>query len=323
MRLWNEAGQMTALVFICSSMFVASAMADAVKPIEIPGDQAYPESMSASADGTIYISSIASGGVARVKPGETKAEMWIKPGAFDTRNTFGVLVDEKTKTLWVCSNDISAMGVPGPSSVPGAYLKGFDLTTGEGKFSAAFPGKAHVCNDMVIAPDGTMYVTNTAAPQILRLKPGSKELEVWLENDLLVPKNGAGLDGIALGGDGNLYVNTYGGNEFFRITVKDGAPGTVTKLETSRPIKNPDALRQLSGNTFLMAEGGGTVDRVTVNGDKVEIETLKDGLNGPTSVAKVGSTVWVGEGQLSHLFDAKKSGPPKLPFQVVPVPLGN
>jgi sugar lactone lactonase YvrE len=297
-------------------------MAEELKPITIPGDQAYPESMSAASDGTIYISSIASGGVARVKPGETTAEMWIKPGAFDTRVTFGVLVDEKTKTLWVCSNDVSAMGIPGPSSVPGAYLKGFDLATGEGKFSAAFPGQAHVCNDMVIAPDGTMYVTNTAAPQILRLKPGAKDLEVWLENDLLVPKNGAGLDGIALGADGNLYVNTFGGNELFRIALKDGAPDAVTKLETSRPIKSPDAIRQLSGNTFLMAEGGGTLDRITVNGDKVDIETLNDGLNGPTSVAKVGNTIWVGEGQLSHLFAAKDNGPPKIPFQAVPVTLG-
>ncbi len=320
---WNLSGRLTAMAFIGAVAFAAHAVGEDLKPIEVPGDQAYPESMSATSDGTIYISSIASGGVARVKSGETKAEMWIKPGAYDTRTTFGVLVDEKTKTLWVCSNDISGLGVPGPGSVPGAYLKGFDLATGEGKFSAQFPGKASVCNDMVIAPDGTMYVTNTAAPQILRLKPGAKDLEIWLENDLLVPKNGAGLDGIALGGDGNLYVNTYGGSEFFRVEVKDGKPGAVAKLETSRPLKNPDALRQLNDNTFLMAEGGGTLDRVTVNGDKVIVETLKDGLDGPTSVAKVGGTVWVGEGQLSHLFSAKQSGPPKLPFQVVPVTLGN
>ncbi len=315
--------KLTALAFACLYALMVPASADEAKPIIIPGEQAYPESMSAASDGTIYISSIAAGGIARVKPGESKAEMWIKPGAFDTRSTFGVLVDEPSKTLWVCSNDMSAAGIPGPSSVPGANLKGFDLSTGEGKFSAAFPGAAHICNDMVIAPDGTLYVTNTAAPQILRLKPGAKDLEVWLENDLLAPKNGAGLDGIAFGSDGNLYVNTFGGNEFFRITLKDGAPGAVTKLQTSRPLQNPDALRQLSGNTFLMAEGGGTVDRVTVNGDKVEVETLKDGLNGPTSVAKVGGTIWVGEGQLSHLFDPKQSGPPRLPFQAVPVVLGN
>ena len=196
---WKLRGRLTAIAFLGAFAFAAQAGAEDLKPIEIPGDRAYPESMSATSDGTIYISSLASGGVARVMPGSPKAEMWIKPGAFETRSTFGVLVDEPTKTLWVCSNDVSGLGVPGPSSVPGAYLKGFDLATGEGKFSAAFPGKATVCNDMVVAADGTLYVTNTAAPQILRLKPGAKELEVWLENDLLVPKNGAGLDGIALG----------------------------------------------------------------------------------------------------------------------------
>ncbi|SFV33268.1 hypothetical protein [Hyphomicrobium facile] len=311
--------------FACIGVLIVAthAIADDLKPIEIPGDQAYPESMSAASDGTIYISSLASGGVARVKPGASKAEMWIKPGAFDTRSTFGVLVDEPSKTLWVCSNDFSNLGVPGPSKVPGGHLKGFDLATGEGKLSAAFPGKATVCNDMVVAADGTLYVTNTAAPQILRLKPGAKELEVWVENDLLVPKNGAGLDGIALGSDGNLYVNTYGGGEFFRIDVKDGVPGAVTKLATSRPLKFPDALRQLDGNTFLMVEGTGTLDRVIVDGDKVTLETLKDGLNGPTSLAKIGSTVWVGEGQLNHLFSPKENGPPKLPFQAVPVTIGN
>ena len=320
---WMPGGRLTAMAFLGAFAFAAQAGAEDLKPVQIPGDRAYPESMSATSDGTIYVSRLASGGVARVMPGSSKAEMWIKPGAFETRSTFGVLVDESTKTLWVCSNDVSGLGVPGPSSVPGAYLKGFDLATGEGKFSAAFPGKATVCNDMVVSADGTLYVTNTAAPQILRLKPGAKELEVWLENDLLVPKNGAGLDGIALGDDGNLYVNTYGGNEFFRVDVKNGVAGAVTKLETSRPLKNPDALRHLSGNAFLMAEGGGTLDRVTVDGDKVTVETLKDGLNGPTSFAKVGNTVWVGEGQLSHLFGAKQNGPPKLPFQVVPVIVGN
>lgn len=309
------------VVLACFCASAAIAGSSQPKPIIIPGDQAYPESMSAAGDGTIYISSLASGGVSRVRPGASAAEGWIKPGAFGTRSTFGVLVDEKSRTLWVCSNDFSAHGIPGPSSVPGSYLKGFDLATGEGKVSAAFPGTANMCNDMVVSSDGTVYVTNSAAAQILRLKPGATKLEVWIENELLAPKNGTGLDGIAFGGDGNLYVNTFGGNEFFRVTLNGGAPGSVSKLETSRPLRNPDALRQLSGNVFLMAEGGGTLDRVTVIGDKVEIETLRDGLNGPTSLAKVGSTVWVGEGQLAHHFDPRGSGPPRLPFEAVPVPL--
>ena len=70
-----------------------------------------------------------------------------------------------------------------------------------------------------------------------------------------------------------------------------------------------------------MAEGGGSGDRVTVKGDDVEIETIKDGVAGPTSVAFVGQTLWVSEGQLPHLFEPAKSGPPHLPFRIVGVPM--
>lgn len=37
------------------------AVSQDVKSVELPGDQAYPESISAASDGTIYVSSLASG----------------------------------------------------------------------------------------------------------------------------------------------------------------------------------------------------------------------------------------------------------------------
>ena len=233
------------------------------------------------------------------------------------------MVDKKANLLWVCSNDFSSAGIPGPSIVPGSYLKGFDLSSGEGKVSAELPGKATLCNDMVVGEDGSLFVTNSLAPQILRLKPGSTQLEIWLENPAFEqpPQGAPGLDGIAFGGDGNLYVDTFAKGDFFRVDVKDGLPGKITKLKPSRPLKLPDGLRSTGGQTFVMVEGGGSVDRVTVNGDDVEITTIKDGIAGPTSVVPVGQTLWVSEGQLPHLFEAAKSGPPHLPFRVIGVPM--
>lgn len=312
----------SAVVIAITASLAAStfAIADNNMPIEVPGDRAFTESITATADGTLYLSSLASGGIARVKPGATKAEPWIAPGAFNTRSTFGVYADEKSKTLWACSSDVSALGVPGPGTATGSHLVAFDLASGEGKASYKFPGAATLCNDMTIAEDGTLYVTNTLAPQIFRLKAGASELELFVEDKQLQPKQGAGLDGIALGGDGNIYVNTYNGGDLFRIDVKDGKAGAITKLVTSRPLTLPDGLRQLDGQTFLMVEAGGTLDRVTIAGDRAEIHTLKDGLKGPAGFAKVGNIVWVAEGQHSHLFAPKENGPPKLPFQIVPVP---
>jgi len=308
------------------SVIVAGAAATAVSAgdvseVPLPGDRAFPESVAAASDGTLYVSSIASGGVWRIKPGSGTAEEWVKPGAFGSRVTLGVNVDEKQKIVWVCSNDMSALGVPGPSDVKGAHLLGFDLATGEGKVSTTFPGEKNFCNDTAIGADGTLYIANSASPQILTLKPGSSNLEVWLESkDFEQPADGgAGLDGIAFGADGNLYLNTFATGLFFRVDVKDGKPGKVTKLTPSRALKNPDGLRPTGGNTFVMAEGGGTVDRVTIKGDDVEIETIKELPLGPTGVMPVGDKIWVTEGQLSHLFNAK-SGPPHLPFRVLSIP---
>jgi hypothetical protein len=69
---------------------------------------------------------------------------------------------------------------------------------------------------------------------------------------------------------------------------------------------------QVPSQSFLMAEGSGSLDRVIVDGDRVTVETLRDRLREPTAVAKVGGTAWVAEGQLSHLFGAKDNGPPHL-----------
>src|SRR5262245_3505565 len=121
----------TVVVLVVIGLFSALPVAragDATR-IELPNERAYPESITASSDCTLYVGSPATGGITRIPRGATKGEPWIKPGAFDSRSTFGVLVDNTSHMLWVCSNDVSAFGVPGPSSVSGSHLKGFDLQT--------------------------------------------------------------------------------------------------------------------------------------------------------------------------------------------------
>lgn len=290
--------------------------------VTLPGDRAFPESVTSTRDGTLYAGSLASGGVFRARPGAEAAEIFIAPGAFGTRSVMGVLADERSGTLWLCSNDISGGGVPGPGSEPGSWLKGFDLKTGRGKVSARFPGDHNFCNDMAVARDGSVYVTNSAAPQILRLKPRATELEIWLSDPRFQPEHGAGLDGIAFGGNGDLYVDTFTPGELYRVAVKDGAPGAVTKLATPRPLVLTDALRPIGPATFLLVEGAGRLDRITIQGDEAAVETLRDGLLGPTGVTPVGKTAWVSEGQLSFLFDpAKKGQSPVLPFRLSAVPM--
>ena len=175
---------MSTVALMLAGAFALSSLsfADESNEIKLPGDRAYPESIAAAPDGTLYVSSPAVGGVWRIKPQTAAVEEWIKPGAFGSRSSLGVLVDKAANLLWVCSNDLSSAGVPSPGTVLGSYVKGFDLASGEGKVSVALPGKATLCNDIVVSSDGSLFVTNSLAPQILKLKPGGTQLEVWLEN---------------------------------------------------------------------------------------------------------------------------------------------
>jgi hypothetical protein len=66
--------------------------------------------------------------------------------------------------------------------VTGSHLKGFDLATGDGKISAQFPGNTNLCNDMTVASDGTVYVTNSLTPQILQLELAANALHDGLRS---------------------------------------------------------------------------------------------------------------------------------------------
>jgi outer membrane protein assembly factor BamB len=249
-----------------------------------------------------------------------KPEQFIQPGSGGSRSVLGVLADEKAGTLYVCSNDITGFGVPGPGDTKGAWLKTFDLATGAPKGSFALKDQKSLCNDIAVSSDGTAYVSDSFAPYVYSLKPGGKELEVWASDPLLAPaKDGVGLDGIAVGADGNLYVTTYVPAKLFRIAVKDGKPGAIAELKPSRPLERADAMRAF-GDGFLLIEGTGKLDKVTVKGDTAEIATIKDGLAEPVSVTQVGGTGWVAEGKLSYVIGDNKGKDPG-PFAIMPVEL--
>ena len=152
------------------------------------------------------------------------------------------------------------------------------------------------------------------------LKPGGSALEVWATDPLLAPaKDGVGLDGIAFGSDGHLYVTTYIPAALFRIAVKDGKAGAITALKSSRALDHADAMRTF-GDSLLLIEGNGKLDKVTIKGDEAEIETIKDGFTEPVSVTQVGNTAWVAEGKLSHIIGDNKEKDPG-PFAIKPVAL--
>jgi hypothetical protein len=174
-----------------------------------------------------------------------------------------------------------------------------------------------------VGPDGAVFVTNSFAPEILRLRPGATDLEIWARDPLFAsPPATFGLDGIAFGGEEVLYVSMYASGLLLRVGLSNGAAAEITVLKASRPLVLPDAIRPIGNNEFLLIEGEGRLNRLIITGENAVVETLEEGYSTPTGVTAVGKTAWVSEGQLSYLLDpSKRHQTPSLPFRVHSVPL--
>jgi sugar lactone lactonase YvrE len=275
----------------------------------------FPESMSAAKDGTLFIGSL-KGIIFRAAPGESKARPWIKPSEHNgLLAVFGVLVDDRSGALWICSSPFSLRD---PPAVGTAALMAFDLKTGAQRGVYPFPEPASLCNDITIARDGTAFASDTPNGRILKLPRGGKTLEVFAQDERL-----KGIDGLAFSGDGTLYVNIVTRGELLRVErTSAGKAGEITMLTPSAPLASPDGFRLVRGKTFLLAEGpAGRIDEVTIDGDHAEFKVLREGLVSAPAVTLVGRTAYALEGKLGYLFNPKLRGQDPGVFTAYAVPL--
>ena len=255
----------------CLAMASAAAAATG-GPIEIKDTGGiFPESVTSSARGDLFVGSSGKGTIYRARRGERTATAWISPDASGMAAVLGVLAVDRTNTLYACS--IAGAG------------------------------------------DGTAYVSETRGGQVLRLKPGATALEVWVKDPSL-----AGVDGIAMGADGAVVVNTVSTGRMFRIPVgADGAAGAIVELKPSAKLEGPDGLRSLGGDRFLQAEGrGGRVSEVVLVGDKALVLPLKTGVPGVTAMTMAGGQVWYIIAKFNYRSDPALKGKDPNPFLAEP-----
>jgi sugar lactone lactonase YvrE len=295
------------------SAFTASLLAACGGPADVPsftlpGERFYPESLTVSSDGTLFVGSLGTGQVSKFAPGATTPTAFVAAGG-EVKNVSGVFADDATSTLYLCAVDLSNLGAP-PS------IRAYDLKSGAAKGSYVFPSSAF-CNDMTVDSKGNLYATDSFG-KIFRLPKGGSALSVWSSDALLAPssESGFGADGIAFDGQGNLYVNTYSDGRLLRLPINaDGSAGAAKQLTVSQAISLPDGMRMLDANTLITVEGTGKLTKLALSGDSATVTVLDSTLDSPTSVVKYGNNYYVTEGQLGHLFGFE-SGPPTTPFSV-------
>lgn len=299
---------------VAASCATAQALAGS-GDVTISGSRVHPESITSDRAGNLYNGST-NGTIYRTPAGTRTAEPWIKPDAENGLTfLFGVFVDEGRGVLWACNNPNIFARQTGTSS-----LKAFDLKTGKLTASHDFPTDAPAaCNDIATATDGTVWVSETSGGRIFVVRPGASTMELYAKAPELV-----GIDGIAVAGDGKIYINNVRQQFFQRVERKtDGSYDRLTNLTVSSPLAGPDGLRSLGGNRFIQGEGqGGRVALVDVNGDNATITPVATGLNGPVGVTVVGGTAYIVEGKINYLVDPamRDQNPDPFVIRAFPVP---
>lgn len=301
------------IVMLANLVLAAAATLYSATPITeitLPGKDLFPESITSLKNGTLIAGTVGPGSILRIRPGSTTAEEWIKPRTGGLATVLGVLADEKSNTLWVCSNNLDGQGTP-------SALRTFHLKTGAPKSAYPLPGNNPFCNDIAIHANGTAYVADTVLNSVLMLKKGAAALEIAAQDEKL-----AGADGLAFGARDTLYVNSVTTGKLLRLDLgKDGKATSVVEMTVSRPLDRPDGMRTLDSTRLLLAENAGRMSILRLSGNNATVTYIKEGLESTPAVTATRGMAWIVEGKLNYRNDPQLKGKDPSPFKMYAVPL--
>ena len=144
---------------------------------------------------------------------------------------FGLVVDEPRNALWAAMSAVPEMSGYSDELKGRAALAEFNLATSELRRVIAVPvdGREHGLGDLIIAPDGTLYLTDSKSPVIWQLAFGAEELQKVADSPLF-----GSLQGLVIE-EKTLLVADFD-HGFFTVDVRTG---NITALA---PPKNATLL---------------------------------------------------------------------------------
>jgi sugar lactone lactonase YvrE len=278
---------------------------------ELPGDDTYPEGIAYhEASGTIFVSGAGSGALYRVDLESGDVETVLEPGTRGPFSTIGMTIDEEG-TLWVAGGQ------------SGEILR-FDAESGEQLETIMTPAADDVfLNDAVMAPNGDVYVTDSARPVLFRVPAGSDAAESWLEftGTPFEYVEGFNANGIAVTDDGRyLIVVQMNTGALYRIEVSNREVTTIDLGGES--VMGGDGL-VLDGTTLYVVQNGPDMVAVVELADdyasgSVERRIEDERLVNAATAALVDGDLLVTVAQFGAM---QSDAGPDLPFTVVRVPV--
>ncbi|HYH14061.1 MAG TPA: hypothetical protein VD794_02510, partial [Flavisolibacter sp.] len=146
---------------------------------------------------TIYVSSINQHSIIAFG-NDGKVHHFVQPDQDGFLEGLGMKIDKASNRLWALSNKRD-------SNQFTSRIHAFDLTSGKTVFQYTQTDTIpHLFNDLVLAPDGTIYFTDTYYSAVYQLKPNAKAPEVVIKSSSLDYPNG-----LVFGKGSQLLIATY------------------------------------------------------------------------------------------------------------------
>ena len=187
----------------------------------------------------------------------------------------GMAVDAQRHRLWVATAAMAEMADALPADEGKSALVALDLATGRALARYELPaGVPHVLGDVIVAPNGDVFTTDSTSPALYRLPANGGALEVMAAGEPFVS-----LQGLALSADGK------------RLFVADYAKGIFAVDIESRRVRLLDAPRTAgilgidglyrAGDALIGVQNGSAPPRLLrlrVEGDQItSVEVLDSG----------------------------------------------
>ena len=278
-QLWVSIGQLGALFetgktprLPFSAIALERSSGAPAGKVELPGNDYYPEGIAAASDGTLYIGSIMQGIVSKVAAGSTTATPFVTVGV-SRRGVIGLTVDSTRELLWLCDSNPKL-----DDARKAGELVGVRLSDGTEKVRHVLPpldGKAPFCNDVIVSPDGIVWVTDSAGGRVFRI-PAEAALtastaEAWITGGEVgpPPTGGSGANGLEWVG-GTLVVANVGRGTLVALDPSSAEPNRgarVIALSDAQGAQvtlcSPDGVELVPGapDSVVVVENGGCASK--------------------------------------------------------------
>ena len=269
-----------------------------VRDYPLPGAQDFPEGVAYDAKrGVLYTGSAQNGTVYAVNAASGAVTKFQEGGALGRMVALGMKVDPQGR-LWIAGG---AQGTVSVLSPDGVTLEVFETPKSPRPY----------INDLALAPDGSVYVSDSSRPVIYRVK--DMKLSAWLDLARTPIKYGPGvnLNGLAVTPDGRyllaVQLNT---GELWRIDLNTKAVQRVMG-----GLVNGDGLLLDGRSLYVARNKDQVVSKVSLSADYASGQLVREeplaGLRFPATLTMIGGDLVVTQAQLDRL-----GGTPETPFKL-------